>query len=73
MATNVSLQPVYKKKIINIQILKNRFAQKFPDSPILQILLEMPNEMEVEELIGSVGVWLSILDMESAKYIKGGK
>ena len=58
---------------VNIQMLKNRFVKKFPSSSILQIILSMPNEVEGEELIGAVGVWLSILDMERAKYIGRGK
>ena len=58
---------------VNIQIPKNRFAVKFPNSAILQIILSMPDKVEAEELIGAVGVWLSILEMESAKYIGGGK
>jgi hypothetical protein len=33
----------------------------------------MPDEIEAEELIGAVAIWLTILDMESAKYIGGGK
>lgn len=58
---------------VNIQIPKNRFAMKFPNSAILQIILSMPNEVEGEELIGAVGVWLNILDIERAKYIGRGK
>lgn len=60
---------------VNIQIPKNRFAMKFPNSPILQTLLSMPDEIEGEELIGAVGVWLNILDIEKGrdKYITGGK
>ena len=58
---------------VNIQIPKNRFAVKFPNSAILQIILSMPNEVEGEELIGAVGVWLNILDIERAKYIGRGK
>ena len=58
---------------VNIQMLKNRFVKKFPSSPILQMILSMPDEIEGEELIGAVGAWLSILDIESAKYIGGGK
>ena len=58
---------------VNIQIPKNRFAMKFPNSAILQIILSMPNEVEGEELIGPVGVWLNILDIERAKYIGRGK
>ncbi len=59
--------------LVNIQILKNRFAMKFPNSETTKILLSMPNEVEGEELIGAVGVWLNILDMESANNIKGGR
>ena len=58
---------------VNIQIPNNCFAMKFPNSAILQIILSMPNEVEGEELIGAVGVWLNILDIERAKYIGRGK
>ena len=59
--------------VINIQKLKKRFAKKFPDSPVLQIILSMPDEVEGEELIGAVSAWLTILDMERANNLKGGK
>jgi len=58
---------------VNIQMLKNRFVKKFPSSSILQIILSMPDVVEGEELIGAVGAWLNILDMESANNLKGGK
>ena len=58
---------------VNIQIPKNRFAMKFPNSAILQIILSMPDEIEGEELIGAVGAWLTILDMERANNLKEGK
>ena len=58
---------------VSIRALKHSFAKKFPDSPILQILFSMPDEVEREELIGAVGVWLNILDMKSANNIKGGR
>ena len=60
-------------KVINIQKLKHSFTKKFPDSETTKILLSMPDEIEAEELIGAVGVWLNILDMESANNLKGGK
>jgi hypothetical protein len=60
-------------KVINIQKLKHSFTKKFPDSETTKILLSMPDEIEAEELIGAVAIWLTILDMESAKYIGGGK
>lgn len=58
---------------VNIQMLKNRFVKKFPSSSILQIILSMPDVVEGDELIGAVGVWLNILDMERANNLKGGK
>ena len=57
-------------KYVSISKLKHRFNQKFPDSPILQILLSMPDEIPAEELIGAVGVWLNILDVERNKNLK---
>ena len=58
---------------ISITILKRHYSIKFPNSPILTILLALPDEIEADELIGAVGVWLSILDMERANNLKGGK
>lgn len=47
---------------IMIRGLKERFAHKFPNVELSQILLSEPDEMSIEELIGAVGVWLNILD-----------
>ena len=58
---------------ISIRTLKHGFAKKFPNSPITQTLLSLPDQVSEEELIGAVGIWLNILDSESAKYIGGGK
>ena len=61
-----------KKKQIDLRTLKSNFATKFPNSETTKILLSMPNESEGEELIGAVGVWLNILDMERTNNLKGG-
>jgi hypothetical protein len=52
-------------KKISISRLKHSFAKKFPSSPILQTLLSMRDEIPADELIGAVGVWLNILDIEN--------
>ncbi len=62
-----------KSSQIELRTLKSNFTRKFPDSETTKILLSMPDEIEAEELIGAVAIWLTILDMESAKYIGGGK
>lgn len=62
----VFMEQVFKENKVSISILKHSFAKKFPTSTILQTLLSLPNEVEGEELIGAVGVWLNILDMKSA-------
>ena len=54
-----------ERKLISISELKRSFSKKFPNSEIANILLNEPSEISVEELIGAVGVWLNILDMES--------
>ena len=60
-------------KVINIQKLKHSFVKKFPNSAILPLIFSLPDEVESEELIGAVGVWLNILDMERSNNLKGGK
>jgi hypothetical protein len=59
--------------IVRLKSLKQKFMQKFPNSSITSYLQSLPDEISGEELIGAVGVWLSILDMESANNLKGGK
>ena len=62
-----------KNKTVNVKPVKQAFSKNFPNSSILQTLLSMPDEVEIGELIGVVGVWLNILDMERANNLKGGK
>ena len=61
------------KSEISISRVKHSFAQRFPDSPLIPVLMLLPDEVEGDELIGAVGVWLNFLDKESVKYIKGGR
>ena len=56
---------------ISIRELKHRFAEKFPDSPILQTILSMPDEISAEELIGASAILLGLLDSESHNNLKG--
>lgn len=58
---------------ISIKNLKASFTRKFPNSNILPLVISLSDELTVEELIGAVGVWLNILDMERANNLKGGK
>lgn len=54
----------HRMKIL-ISKLKYDYAQKFPSSTILQILLSLPDEIDPSELIGETLILLDILDMES--------
>ena len=48
-----------------MQILKNRFAMKFPNSEITQILLSEPDEIgSIDEFLAKVCTWLAVLDAE---------
>ncbi len=49
---------------ISISSLKHRFAQKYPASPIIPILLSLPDKIDADELIGQSIILLEILDME---------
>ena len=62
-----------KKRQIDLRTLKSTFTTKFPNSDITKLLFSMPDEVEGEELIGAVSAWLTILDMERANNLKGGK
>ena len=53
---------------VNMQILKNRFAMKFPNSEIAQILLSEPDEIgSIDEFLAKVGTWLAVLDTEKQR------
>jgi hypothetical protein len=56
---------------ISIKRLKHRFAKEFPNSPLLSILVSMPDEISGEELIGAVAVLLDLLDRETHNNIGG--
>ena len=57
---------------VSIARLKANFARKFPNSPLVPILLSLSDEIEGEELIGAVGVWLNILDITTHNNLEGG-
>ena len=59
-----------KTGIVSLKNLKSSFTKKFPTSTFLPLILSLPDEVEGEELIGAVGVWLNILDMERNKNMK---
>lgn len=61
------------KSEISISRVKHSFAQKFPDSPLLPMLMTLPDEIDLSELIGQSLILLEILDMERANNLKGGK
>lgn len=49
---------------VSIKSLISTFVSKFPNIKLTAILLSSPEEVNAEELIGAVGVWLTILDTE---------
>ena len=56
-----------EKKKLNISTIKLGFVKKFPNEILTSILLQEPDEMTSDELIGAIGVWLTICDLESNK------
>jgi len=63
-------QELKLKNNISIKHIKHSFALKFPDSPILQTILSLPDEIDPEELIGASAILLSLLDKETNNNIK---
>ena len=53
-------------KKISISRLKHSFAKKFPNSPLLPLILSLPDQIDTSELIGQSLILLEILDTESA-------
>lgn len=62
-----------KNKNVSINLVKHSFAQRFPDSPLIPVLMSLPDEVEGDELIGAVGVWLNFLDVERTNNLREGK
>lgn len=56
------LNSYLERKCVNIHGLKIRVSKKYPS--LTSLMQTFPDEMEVEEFIGAVGVWLFILDTE---------
>jgi hypothetical protein len=65
--------PSIRNQKISIKNLKASFTGKFSNSIIFPLVISLPDELIIEELIGAVGVWLNILELESANNLKGGK
>ena len=61
-----------RREQIELLTLKSNFITKFPNSPITQTLLNLPDTMDAEELIGAVAVLLDLLDRERNNNIGGG-
>ena len=51
---------------ISISGLKHSFAKKFPNSPLLPLILSLPDQIDTSELIGQSLILLEILDTERA-------
>ncbi|MEM0142597.1 MAG: hypothetical protein QXL94_01385 [Candidatus Parvarchaeum sp.] len=58
------------RKTISIERLKNRFTKNYPNSSVVSYLQDLPDEINIEELIGATAILLNMLDMESNKNMK---
>jgi len=58
-------------KKTSIKHLKHSFAKKFPNSPILPILLSLPDVVSGEELVGATAILMDLLDRETHNNIGG--
>jgi hypothetical protein len=47
--------------MVNIRKFKSRIIARFPNDPIADILLNEPDEIPPEELIGKISTWESIM------------
>jgi len=72
MKMNNSQTLPLRREQIELLTLKSNFITKFPNSPITQTLLTLPDTMDAEELIGAVAVLLDLLDRERNNNIGGG-
>ena len=50
-----------KERIANLSTLKREFARRFPDSPLMPILLSEPDEVSFGDLLAKASTWLSLL------------
>lgn len=55
------------REMVSLKTLKHRFAHKFPNSEITQILLLEPPEISIESFISKAETWLVLIDVEQAK------
>ncbi len=55
----------HRRKIL-ISKLKHEYAQKFPNSPLLPLILSLPDQIEPSELIGQALILLDLLDNDRA-------
>lgn len=55
----------HRRKIL-ISKLKYEYAQKFPNLPLLPLILSLPDQIEPSELIGEARILLDLLDIENA-------
>ena len=62
----MNLEKIEIEKMVSISKLKHSFAKKFPDSPLLPMLMTLPDKIDTSELIGQSLILLEILDTESA-------
>lgn len=58
------MEQLSDKLNVDISKVKHSFSKQYPNSSILSMLLDLPDVVSGAELIGAVGVWLSILDAE---------
>ena len=53
-----------KELIISIKRIKHQFISKFPNTELSRLILNEPDEMNIEAFISKVGTWLTLLDIE---------
>ncbi len=56
--------------MINIREIKKNFSKKFPYHPLTEIMLRTNDMLSEEEFLGTVSVWLQILDLEENLQLK---
>jgi hypothetical protein len=61
-----NLEKIEIEKRVSLSRLKHSFSKKFPDSPLLPLILSLPDQIEPSELVGQALILLDLLDTESA-------
>lgn len=60
-----NLEKIEIEKRVSLSRLKHSFSKKFPNSPLLPLILSLPDQIEPSELIGEARILLDLLDIEN--------